>query len=131
MKNSLKILLVDDIQDFLDLFAMFFEMDGAETCFARDYNQALEHLESKEFDIVITDYRMPRMHGLYLIEMIKAKNPDMPVILVSAYVDEKFAEIAKETGADEVMKKPFEYDELISNIQKVLKRKERSRGRTK
>jgi DNA-binding response OmpR family regulator len=66
---------------------------------------------------------MPRMHGLYLIEMIKAKKPKLPVILVSAYVDEKFNKLARKKGADDVLKKPFEYNELLASIQKVLKRK--------
>ena len=123
MKHSLKILLVDDEQDFLNVLGILFEMDGAETSFALNYSEALEFLDKIDFDIVITDYRMPRMHGLYLLDMIKDKRPNMPVIIVSAYVDDKMREQARRKKADLVLQKPFEYEYLLAGIRKLLKKK--------
>jgi CheY-like chemotaxis protein len=123
MKQSVKILLVDDEQDLLDMFGMLFDLDGAETSFAHSYSEALDLLDKKEFDIVVTDYKMPRMHGIYLLEMIKDKNPRIPVIIMSAYLDEDIIKEARLKKADLVLRKPFEYADLLAGIHKLLKKK--------
>jgi len=131
MKNALKILLVDDDQDFLDVLGLLFEMDGADTHYAHNYNEALDLLERELFDIVVTDYRMPRMHGLYLLDMIKDKNPDMPVIVVSAFGTDEFIEQAKRKKADLILRKPFDYSELLAGISRLMKKKWQKQSGTK
>lgn len=119
MKNKLRILLVDDVQDILDVIGMLLEMDGHEVRYAMNYNDALALVESEHFDLVISDYRMPRMHGLYLLEMIKDVKPDLPVIIMTAYgTDDMLAE-AKRKGVDMVLTKPFSYNELADGIRKL------------
>jgi two-component system NtrC family response regulator len=119
MKNKLRILLVDDVQDILDVIGMLLEMDGHELRYAMNYNDALALVESEPFDLVISDYRMPRMHGIYLLEMIKDVKPDLPVIIMTAYgTDDMLAE-AKRKGVDMVLTKPFSYNELADGIRKL------------
>ncbi len=123
MGQPIKILLVDNEQDFLDLFKVLLELDGAVVTCALNYNEALGHIEKEEFDIVITDYSMPRMHGLYLLEMIKDARPDLPVIVMSVVFTEERKQQARERNADLLLDKPFEREVLIEGIRKLMRKK--------
>lgn len=127
MKNKLRILLVDDVQDILDIFGLLLEDDGHEVDCATNYNDALALVEEHDFDLVITDYRMPRMHGLYLLDMIKDAKPDIPVIIITAYQTDDMIAEAKRKGVDMILTKPFEYRQLADGIKK-LRRKWQSRS---
>jgi DNA-binding response OmpR family regulator len=120
---KLRILLVDDIADFREILCTMLEMDGAEVDCAADYYMALELLDSHSYDIVITDYKMPRMHGLYLLDMVKDKYPNMPVIIISAYMNDEFRTEAKRRKADLLIEKTFEYGELLEGIRKLMRKK--------
>jgi len=128
--NKLKILLVDDDKDILDVLGVLFETDGHDVRFAENYNEALALVETESFDLVLTDYRMPRMHGLYLLEMVKDLCPDLPVVIMTAYQTEEMKKEAKRKGAALLITKPFAYDEVMSAIRKVM-RKCRSRDGAK
>lgn len=121
-KRSLNILLVDDDQDILDVIGLFLEMDGANVVYALDYYKALDKFEKDNFDIVITDWRMPRMHGLFLLDMIKSAKPDMPVIVITAYLSDKIKNEAKDKNVDFMLEKPFEYKDLHSVILKLVRK---------
>ncbi len=116
-------MVVEDQPDIMELFGALLEMDGAVVHKASSYNEALEIADNNEIDIVLTDYKMPGMHGLYLLDMIKHKNADMPVILMSAYLDDDVAVKARRLGVDYILEKPFEYEELFKAIRKLLRKK--------
>lgn len=122
MKNKLRILLVDDIQDLLDVIGMLLEMDGHELRYAMNYTDALALVESEPFDLVISDYRMPRMHGLYLLDMIKDIKPDLPVVIMTAYGSDDMLSEAKRKGVDMVLSKPFSHNELTDCIRKLSRK---------
>ncbi len=132
--KRLKILLVDDDPDILDVLGLFFEMDGAEVAYAKNYNEAIEQVEKSlitlPFDIVITDFRMPRMHGLYLLDMIKDISPDMPVIIMTAYKSEEMQQEAIRKKVDFIIQKPFTYDVLLEKIIKLMREKWRKQNGT-
>jgi len=121
--SAVRILVVEDQPDIMELFGALLEMDGAIVHKASGYNEALEIADNNEIDIVLTDYKMPGMHGLYLLDMIKHKNPNMPVILMSAYLDDDVAVKARRLGVDYILEKPFEYEELFKAIRKLLRKK--------
>ena len=129
-RSSLRILLVDDVQDILDVIGMLLEMDGHELEYATNYNDALSLVESRDFDLVISDYRMPRMHGLYLLDMIKDVKPDLPVIIMTAYQTDDMIAEARRKGVDMILTKPFPYEDLAAAIKK-LRRKWRSQSGTR
>ncbi|MFC1474923.1 response regulator, partial [bacterium] len=121
-KRSLKILLVDNDRDILDVLGMLLEMDGAQVAFAESYYEALDKLDGDNFDIVVTDWRMPRMHGLYLLDMIKDTMPKMPVIIMTAYLSDEIRTEAKRRKVDLMLEKPFEYQDLHSGIVRLVKK---------
>ncbi|MEW6203122.1 MAG: response regulator [bacterium] len=120
--NKLKILLVDDDRDILDVIGVLFELDGHSVWFAQNYNEALAIVEEEDFDLVLTDFRMPRMHGLYLLEMIKDVRPELPVVIMTAYMTEEMKRDARRKGAALLINKPFTYDEITRAIKKVIRR---------
>jgi two-component system, NtrC family, nitrogen regulation response regulator NtrX len=125
MKNNLRILLVDDVEDLLDIISELLEMDGYEVKCATNYYDALAALDEREFDLVITDYCMPKMNGLYLLEMIKDKQPNMPVIIISGVMNEEAKISAKRRGVDMILFKPFPYEQLDAAIRKMKRKLQR------
>ncbi|MEW5946584.1 MAG: response regulator [bacterium] len=129
--KMMKILLVDDDRDVLDVLSMLFEMDGHTVGCAMNYGEALAEMEGSDYDLVITDYRMPRMHGLYLLEMIKDVNPSIPVIIMTAYQTDEMRREAKKKGADLLLAKPFSYTELQSVIRRTMRKWQKQNGMKK
>ena len=84
---------------------------------------ALEQFAHQKFDLVITDYKMPRMDGLELIGEIRARTPEMPIILVSGFVD-ALGLSEETTGADAVIQKSaHEVTHLTRAVARLLRRK--------
>ena len=85
--------------------------------------EALEQFSSHKFDLVITDYKMPRMDGLELISRLRKHTPDVPIVLVSGYVDTLgLNEVS--TGADVVIQKSAnEVSHLVRSVNRLLRRK--------
>lgn len=84
---------------------------------------ALEELDRQNFDLVITDYRMPRVNGLEFIRQLRERVPNIPVILISGFVDAMGLNESN-TGADVVIQKSAnEVQHLIRSVNRLLKRK--------
>jgi two-component system nitrogen regulation response regulator GlnG len=83
--------------------------------------QALAALEDEPApDLVFTDVRMPEMDGLALLEALKARRPDLPVIVMSAYTDVASTAGAFRGGAHEFLSKPFDLDEAVALAERAL-----------
>lgn len=134
--TELKLLIVDDDKDIRGVIGVLMQMDGHDISLASNYNEALAMIEGEAcgeacgepYDLVITDYRMPRMHGLYLLEMIKDINPDIPVIIVTAYQTDEMKKEAKRKGVDMLLTKPFEYSDLLAAVNRVMRKCRKSAG---
>jgi len=85
--------------------------------------EALEQFPLHSFDLIVTDYRMPRMDGIELISQIRKTNPGIPIILISGFADTLGLD-QKSTGADIVIQKSnHEVPNLIHSVQRLLIRK--------
>jgi CheY-like chemotaxis protein len=80
-----KILVVDDNEILCRLTCEILRTEGYHAVPATSAAQALDAFEREEFDVLVTDFRMPGMTGLDLARAIRNKNPEMPVIVMSAY----------------------------------------------
>jgi CheY-like chemotaxis protein len=98
------ILLVDDNQDGLLVRRTVLEELGYGVSIARNGEEGLKLFESANFDVVVTDYRMPRMNGAELIQRIRKLNPHARIILLSGFV-EPLGLTEENTGADVVIAK--------------------------
>lgn len=87
---------------------------------AKDGKEALEIFNNTDLDCVITDLRMPRVSGLELLEKIKADNPEIPVVVITAFGEVETAVTAMKAGAYDYITKPFNRDEILLIIKRAL-----------
>ena len=132
-----RILLVDDNAHGLSARRCLLEELGHRIVTASSGTEALEQLASHRFDLMVTDYKMPRMDGVELIARVRKQSPDIFVILVSGYVD-ALGLSESNTGADVVIQKSNnEVSHLVRSVNRLLRKKKPnasengSRGRRK
>jgi DNA-binding response OmpR family regulator len=118
------VLVADDDPDILSLVALRLERSGFEVILARDGEQAVAAALEREPDIALLDVMMPKLDGYEVTERLRsnAATRHIPVILLTARVQE--ADIARglEAGADDYVKKPFSTQELRDRVQAALGR---------
>ena len=90
---------------------------------AADGKEALDALETEEFDIVISDIMMPNVDGHELLKMIRARKKDVPVLFLTAKDSPSDIVEGLDMGADDYMVKPFEFSELAARIRLLTRRR--------
>lgn len=120
------VLVADDDEDILSLVAFRLERAGYEILTATDGEQALALALERHPDLAVLDVMMPKLTGLEVTERIRAAGDDVkniPIVLLTARVQE--ADIARgfEAGADDYIKKPFSPQELRARVQAILGRR--------
>src|ERR1700680_2284848 len=120
---SVSILVVDDETDVADLFRQRFRRETREGTyvlhFAYSGEEALEKLAGEiepQLIVILSDINMPGMDGLALLREIKARWPDLPVMMVTAYGDDERRRRASEYGAAEFITKPGDFDVLQTEL---------------
>jgi CheY-like chemotaxis protein len=120
---SALILLIDDNRLGLTARKHVLEELGYKTLIATSANVALEQFSKQNIDLVVTDYKMPEMSGIDLIQKIRAIKGDVPIILISGFVDVLGLD-EQTTGADVViMKSANEVSTLVRSVGRLLNRK--------
>jgi CheY-like chemotaxis protein len=120
--SSAQILLVDDNRLGLVARKSVLEELGYQISTAAEGQAALELYRGRKFDLVITDYKMPRMNGLELIQRIREIGTDTPIILISGYAD-ALGMNEENTGADAVISKSAnEVVQLVRCVNRLLRR---------
>lgn len=118
-----RILLVDDNENGLKARRAILEELGYQLTAMSDPAAAVEAAAKDNFDLIITDYKMPRMTGTDVITAIRQVKPELPVILLSGYVD-ALGMTEENTGADAVIQKSAnEVTQLVRAVTRVLRRK--------
>jgi CheY-like chemotaxis protein len=114
-----KILLVEDESITRASMADLLRSEGYEVAEAGDGAQGVELFETRHFDLVITDFVMPRLDGFKLIGRVHSVSPSTPVILISAYLSKDFGKtILQETA--EFVRKPIEPAVLVAKVKDLL-----------
>ena len=118
-----RILLVDDNASGLRARQAILEEQGHRISTASSGEDALEQFGRQKFDLVITDFKMPRLDGRELIARLRKKSPDLPMILISGYVD-ALGLNEENTGADAVIQKSaHEVSHLVRTVARLLRQK--------
>ena len=107
------VLIVDDEKNYPLILSAVLQEEGYETLTANSGQGALEILKNADVDLVLTDMKMPVMDGIELLEHIKAEDPDLPVIMMTAHGTVDKAVEAMQKGAYSYILKPFDNDRLI------------------
>lgn len=117
-----KILIVDDEPDMLKLLSMILrEKTPYEIVTTNNPIEALELAKNVNFDLVITDLKMPGLDGLQLLEEVKKRDEDVPVIIITAYGTIDAATEAIQKGGFDFITKPFKKEQILFTIEKALK----------
>ncbi|AMV72415.1 sigma-54 dependent transcriptional regulator [Desulfuromonas carbonis] len=119
---SEKILLVDDEEGMRRLLSRVLSREGYEPTTAASGEEALRLVGGEQFDLVITDIKMAGMSGLDLLHELKAFDPALPIIVITAYGTVESAVQALRAGAYDYITKPFENDEIKLTVAKALER---------
>ena len=114
------ILIVDDEKNYLIVLSAFLSGEGYETLTAASGADALDTLEAADLDLVLTDMKMPKMDGIEFLKEIKKKNPDLPVVVMTAYGTVEKAVEAMQLGAFNFIQKPFKNETLKQMIEKAI-----------
>jgi len=115
-----RILVVDDDRVIRDGLQRILEAEGYVVETLSGGRQAVDRLEEADFDLIITDLKMPGMSGLEVLQAIKSEHPDLPVILITGYAAIDNAVEVMKSGAADYLAKPFANDEIIHKVRKSL-----------
>jgi CheY-like chemotaxis protein len=110
------VLIVDDNPNMATLLVEMLEALDYKGIIAKDGKEALQKISEQDFSLVITDFRMPNMTGIELLDKIKEHRTDLPVAVISGYNIEEFEDKALIQKADGFLGKPF----MIAEIQNLL-----------
>ena len=114
------ILIVDDEKNYPRILSAVLEEEGFETFCANSGYEALEILKNIDVDLVLTDMKMPKMDGIELLEKIKDKDKNIPVIMMTAHGTVDKAVEAMQKGAYSYILKPFDNNRLIIYVNKAI-----------
>ncbi|MEN8689984.1 MAG: sigma-54 dependent transcriptional regulator [Desulfobacterales bacterium] len=114
------VLIVDDEKNYTRILGAVLEEEGFEILTANSGPEALEVLEGSDVDLVLTDMKMPLMDGIQLLENIKTRDSELPVIMMTAHGTVDKAVEAMQKGAYSYILKPFDNDRLIIYVRKAV-----------
>jgi len=120
--NGCRILIADDEPLIRKSLYEILRADGYCASMACDGEEALDKIEEKGFDIVITDMKMPKLGGMELLKKIKSKKPNIEVILITGYGNIENAVEAMKVGAFDYVTKPIVDSEIKIIIKKIIER---------
>ena len=122
--DAMKIFIVDDEPDILELISYNLKKEGFEVSSASDGNEALVRIKKADFDFLILDLMLPGVQGMELCRILRNSpvTRHIPVIMLTAKGEEVDRIIGLETGADDYMTKPFSPRELVARVKAVLRR---------
>ncbi len=125
MKKNYRILIVEDETDIAELLKLNLEMEGYRTTIAPHGAVAINLLKTESFDLIIMDIMMPSMDGLTATHHIRLSSNNVPILILSAGSTPQDRINGLRSGADDYMSKPFEIEELILRVEKILMRAHR------
>ena len=115
-----KALVIDDEQIVLDSVSKILKDENFEVEVTLSGRQGLEQAIQKDYDIVLTDLRMPDIGGMRVLRDAKRAKPALPVVMITGYGSVKSAVQAMKLGAAEYLEKPFSPDALIRTVNSAL-----------
>jgi CheY-like chemotaxis protein len=117
-----RLLVADDSETVLLMLQRRLEMEGYEVVTATDGVEALDRLKelgSQEPDVILLDAMMPNKSGTEVLEEIRGKGSKIPIVMISAHLDAQEPERMRKLGANDIVPKPFEWEDLIDKIEEL------------
>lgn len=124
MEEQSRILLVEDEEHLVDIILMNLELEGYKVLVAKDGLQGLEMLRSARFDLCILDVMLPGMDGFSVCRTIRREDISTPVLFLTAKNSGTDRVMGLKIGGDDYLSKPFNLEELLLRVEKLIQRKE-------
>jgi CheY-like chemotaxis protein len=118
---SKPILLIDDEEKFALMLQELLQAHGYEADYCLNPEEAVSRLRQEEFDLVITDYKMPQMDGAQFLQEARKINPDLPVVMISGLMNMPELIKVANIGVTLVLEKPFKTEELIEHVGRFVR----------
>jgi two-component system response regulator ResD len=115
-----RVLVIDDEEPIRRLIRLTLERDGVDVTEATDGHAAIELARDRDFDAVVLDWKMPGPSGPEVLDELKKRRPDLPVLMLTAELDLGRGGLAYAYGADDFLAKPFKADELRASLARLL-----------
>lgn len=116
------ILVIDDEASIRESLEVLLSLEGYTTAMAVDGEEGLRMLESNSYDLVLLDLAMPGQSGLEILPQIKVRQPDLPVIMITAYGTVDNVIEAMRAGAENFIQKPWDNEKLLADIRSAVAR---------
>ncbi len=129
VKIPVKILIVDDEKDFVEMFSLRLTRQGEKVSVAYSGQEALDLLEKTRIDVVILDIRMPGMDGIETLKRIKASYPLVEVIMLTGHGSTETAVEGMKEGAFDYLLKPADFEDISEKVANAWKRKDEQEER--
>lgn len=115
-----RILIIDDELGIREMFKRLLKDSGYNLHFAKDGLEGIEMIKKDNFDLIISDLKMPKLDGIGVLKSAKEYNPDIPVIVITAYATVETAVKAIKIGAYDYITKPFDPDAIEVTIKNAI-----------
>ena len=116
------ILLVEDEENLHEALKLNLELDNYEVTSAFDGTQALKAIQQEYFDLIILDVMLPGIDGINVAETIRVQNNHVPILMLSAKNTSADRVLGLKKGADDYLTKPFNLEELLLRVQKLIEK---------
>jgi two-component system, OmpR family, alkaline phosphatase synthesis response regulator PhoP len=126
MQQKKSILLVEDEENLLEALKLNLELENYDVTGVADGVTALTALQKEHFDIMILDVMLPDLDGISVCETVRLQNTELPILILSAKNSSADRVLGLKKGADDYLTKPFNLEELLLRVQKLLQKSVRN-----
>jgi two-component system alkaline phosphatase synthesis response regulator PhoP len=123
--KKISILLVEDEENLHEALKLNLELEDYEVTSAFDGVEALKAVEQEHFDLMILDVMLPELDGISVCETIRLQNNELPILILSAKNSSADRVIGLKKGADDYLTKPFNLEELLLRVNKLVEKSQR------
>ena len=127
--KKFSILLVEDEENLQEALKLNLELEGYDITSAYDGAAALQSVQKEYFNLIILDVMLPEIDGIEVCETIRLNNPDIPILILSAKNSSSDRILGLKKGADDYLTKPFNLEELLLRVNKLIRKSERISAR--
>ncbi len=122
--KEMQILLIDDDEWIRDSLSLFFESEGCHLLALETAEEGMGAVRKQDYDIIITDYRLPGMDGLEFFNQIKESHQHTIKILITAYRSEEVIAEAQRIGIEDIIEKPFTTKNIEESLSQLIEERE-------
>jgi two-component system, OmpR family, alkaline phosphatase synthesis response regulator PhoP len=123
-EKKFSILLVEDEENLQEALKLNLELEGYDVSTCADGATALKMVAQEHFDLMILDVMLPEVDGITVCETIRLNNTTLPILILSAKTSSADRVIGLKKGADDYLAKPFNLEELLLRVKKLIKKNE-------